>query len=58
MAMLHIRRKGLVYLLIEKDTSKPWSYQGWLETVIKDGDVINTEQLTSGFIIQKRLFKE
>ncbi|MEK7502053.1 MAG: glycosyltransferase family 39 protein [Patescibacteria group bacterium] len=54
----HQEKKGLVYLLIEKDTSKPWSYQGWLETVIKDGDVINTEQLTSGFIIQKRLFKE
>lgn len=51
-------KKGLVYLLIEKDTSKPWSYKGWLETVIKGGDVINTEQLTNGFIIQKRLFKQ
>lgn len=54
----HQEKKGLVYLVIEKDTSKPWSYKGWLETVIKDGDVINTEQLTSGFIVQKRLFKE
>ena len=54
----HQEKKGLVYLLIEKDTSKPWSYQGWLETVIKGGDVINTEQLTNGFIIEKRLFKE
>ena len=53
----HQEKKGLVYLLIEKDTSKPWSYQGWLETVIKDGDAINTEQLSNGFIIQKRLFK-
>lgn len=51
-------KKGLVYLLIEKDTSKPWSYKGWLETVIKGGDIINTEQLANGFIIQKRLFKE
>lgn len=54
----HQEKKGLVYLLIEKDTSKPWSYQGWLETVIKGGDIVNTEQLKSGFIIQKRLFKE
>lgn len=51
-------KKGLVYLLIEKDTSKPWTYQGWLETVIKGGDVLDTEQLASGFIVQKRLFKE
>lgn len=54
----HKEKKGLVYLLIEKDTSKPWSYQGWLETVIDGGDIISTEQLRSGFIIQKRLFKE
>lgn len=54
----HQEKKGLVYLLIEKDTSKPWSYQGWLETVIKGGDILSTEQLSSGFIIQKRLFKE
>lgn len=54
----HQEKKGLVYLLIEKDTSKPWSYQGWLETVIQGGNVINTEQLSNGFIIQKRLFKE
>lgn len=54
----HQEKKGLVYLLIEKDTSKPWSYQGWLETVIRGGSIINTEQLASDFIIQKRLFKE
>lgn len=54
----HQEKKGLVYLLIEKDTSKPWSYQGWLDTVIKGGDIISTKQLKSGFIIQKRLFKE
>jgi len=53
----HGEKKGLVYLLIEKDTSKPWSHKGWLETVIKGGNIINTEQLTSGFIIEKRLFK-
>ena len=54
----HREKKGLVYLLIEKDTSKPWSYRGWIETVIKGGNIINTEQLASGFIVQKRLFKE
>lgn len=54
----HQEKKGLVYLLIEKDMSKPWSYQGWLETVIREGDIVSTKQLKSGFIIQKRLFKE
>lgn len=48
-------KKGLIYLLIEKDTSKPWSYEGWIETVIKVGEVEKTTVLTpSDFIIQKR----
>lgn len=49
-------KRGLVYLLIEVDKKKPWSYKGWLETVIKDGTVLNTYELASGFIVQKRLF--
>lgn len=48
-------KKGLFYLLIEPDSSKPWSYKGWLETVIKTGKIIETKELPSGFIIQKRL---
>jgi hypothetical protein len=48
-------KKGLFYLLIEKDNSKPWSYEGWLETVIKTGDIQETKILEpSGFVIQKR----
>lgn len=43
------------YLLIEQDPEKPWSYQGWLETVIKTGTVVSTTKLPSGFIIQKRM---
>lgn len=50
----HKEKKGLFYLLIEKDLSKPWSYKGWLETVVKTGNVIYTKTLPSGFIIQKR----
>ncbi len=53
----HREKKGLIYLLIEKDSSKPWSYKGWLETVIKEGEIIATKELASGLIIQKRLFK-
>lgn len=50
-------KRGLVYLLIEPDISQPWSYKGWLETVIKTGTVIKTDQLSpSGFIVQKRQF--
>lgn len=51
----HNEKKGLFYLLIEVDPSKPWSYKGWLETVIKDGRIIDTVNLPSGLIIQKRI---
>lgn len=49
-------KKGLVYLLIEPDNSKPWTYKGWLETVIAGGDIVETKTLFTGHIIQKRLF--
>lgn len=48
-------KKGTFYLLIEIDSSKPWSYKGWLETVIKSGKVIETKTLPSGFVVQKRI---
>lgn len=49
---------GTVYLLIEPDPEKPWSYNGWLETVIKKGDVVAQWKLPSGFLIEKRFIKE
>jgi hypothetical protein len=49
-------KKGLVYLLIEPDASKPWTYKGWLETVIVGGDIISTTTLPTGHIVQKRMF--
>lgn len=48
-------KKGTLYLLIEKDSAKPWSYKGWLETVIKVGSVKSEVSLPSGFIVQTRL---
>lgn len=45
---------GLLYLLIEPDPEKPWSYQGWLETVVKQGSVERRWELPSGFIIERR----
>jgi len=51
----HKEKKGLFYLLMEKDPGKPWSYNGWLETVIKDGTIEKTEVLPSGLIVQKRI---
>lgn len=48
-------KKGTFYLLIQPDGEKPWSYKGWLETVIKTGKIIYTKTLPSGFIIQKRI---
>ena len=47
-------KKGTFYLLMEIDPQKPWSYKGWLETVIKSGDIIYTKTLPSGLIVQKR----
>ncbi|MFH1832979.1 MAG: hypothetical protein ABH816_02320 [Candidatus Levyibacteriota bacterium] len=46
-------KKGTFYLLIEPDSARLW-YKGWLETVIKTGQIIETKTLPSGFIIQKR----
>lgn len=51
----HKEKKGIFYLLMEPDLSKPWSYGGWLETVIKTGTILETKELPSGFIIQKRI---
>jgi hypothetical protein len=45
----------IFYLLIEQDPDKPWSYQGWLETVIKSGTTVASWTLPSGFIIEKRV---
>lgn len=51
----HSEKKGTVYLLMEPDPSKPWSYKGWLETVIKTGEIVSTRKLPSGHIVQKRI---
>ena len=47
-------KKGVFYLLIEPDHNKPWTHNGWLETVIKSGEILETKTLPSGFIVQKR----
>jgi len=47
-------KKGTFYLWIEPDPQKPWTYKGWLETVIKTGKILKEKKLPSGFIIQKR----
>lgn len=51
-------KKGTFYLLIEPDNSQIWTYKGWLETVIKSGNIESTVTLPSGFIIQKRILDE
>ncbi len=48
-------KKGTFYLLMEPDPNQPWSYKGWLETVIKTGKVISTTTLPSGLIVEKRI---
>lgn len=51
----HQKKVGLFYLLIEKDLGQPWTYKGWLETVVKTGTVLEIKELPSGFIIEKRV---
>lgn len=52
------KKEGTFYLLIEPDPHQPWTYKGWLETVIKTGKIVKTQELPSGFIIQKRFLGE
>lgn len=52
------KEQGVFYLLIEPDSSKPWSYKGWLQTVVKYGNVAWTKIMYNGFIIQKRVLNE
>jgi hypothetical protein len=52
------KKEGLLYLWIEPDNSKPWTYKGWLETEIRVGKILNEIKLPSGFIIQKRYVEE
>ncbi len=48
-------KKGIFYLLIEVEKQKPWTYKGWLETVIKEGEILKTVTLPSGLMVQKRI---
>lgn len=50
----HNEKKGTFYLLMEPDPGNPSSYNGWLETVIKEGKILETKKMPSGLIIQKR----
>ncbi len=50
-------KKGTAYMIIEMDGTKPWSYKGWLETVIVDGKAVWEQYLLpSDHILQKRQF--
>jgi hypothetical protein len=46
---------GTFYLLMEEDTSSARGHIGWMETVVKTGDVVWTHTLPSNLIIQKRV---
>jgi len=52
------KKEGTFYLLIQPDSNKPWTYKGWLQTVIKTGRIESTITLPSGFIIQKRIVNQ
>ncbi len=55
----HEEKKGTVYLLIEPSPGNPWTYKGWLETVIKTGEIIQTKTFPDNeLIVQKRKFSD
>ncbi len=45
---------GMFYLLIEPNSYNRWAAQGWMDTIIKTGKVVETKVLPSGLIVQKR----
>lgn len=47
-------KKETFYLLMEEDSGNPVSHKGWMKTVVKTGDTINTVNLPSGLIVEKR----
>lgn len=50
-------KKGMAYMIIERDGTKLWSYKGWLETVIISGTPIWERSLMpSDHLLQKRIF--
>lgn len=47
-------KEGTFYLLMEPDPYKPFSYKGWMETVVKTGETIKQVKLPSGLIVEER----
>lgn len=50
----HKSKEGIFYLIIEPNTEKPWAAKSWLETVIKEGQVVFDTTFSSGLRLQKR----
>lgn len=50
-------KDGLFYLLIEEDKYIKQASKGWMETVIKTGEIVKTTKLKSGLVVQKRYGK-
>lgn len=51
-----LEKKGLAYLIIEPDISKPWRQKGWLETVVQGGETVWTKTILNGLILEKRVY--
>ncbi len=49
-----LEKNGIFYLLMEPDPYKPFSYKGWMETVVVTGETIKQVKLPSGLIVEKR----
>jgi len=47
-------KEGLFYLIIEPDPERPWGPKGWMETVIKEGEILFDKTFSSGLKLQKR----
>lgn len=47
-------KERIFYLIIEPNPEQPWGAKGWLETVIKEGQVVFDTTFPSGLRLQKR----
>ncbi|MBI1869528.1 hypothetical protein HYS11_01010 [Candidatus Gottesmanbacteria bacterium] len=53
------QRKGNLYLIMEPEKDRPWLWEGWIKTVVKDpGKVIDRKEFPGGVVVEKRIIKE
>lgn len=49
-------RQGNLYLIMEPENNKPWLWEGWIKTVVKDpGHMASRKEFPGGVVVEKRV---